>query len=319
MIFRSSSLNARGTADPFGLSRRQVVESLYTLHQLEARTGGKKKRKLRRSQWGLRFLRMAGVVVSLVSLTAFGHWVYKRAFFDNPDFQLKRVELGIPDGFRGTKILELAEVEQGMKMMAIDLEAMRDRLAAIPLVSRVEVTREFPDKLIIIIEEARPMAWLSCPAQGIEPFNAEKGWLIEEQGALVKCEMVTSRLATLPVIRVEDVYVSQSGEMMDSTVVRAALELMEASRVSLKGQGLEIVEISAKNTYSLRARYSNRMEVVFGLSKLEPALDDLRMILARSRADGRLLATVNLRVRRNIPVTYHQRLVAKPIDLGADG
>jgi len=264
-------------------------------------------------------LRVAGVLVSLVSLTVFGQWVYKRAFFDNPDFQLKRVELDIPDGFLGTKILEVAQVEQGMKMMGIDLESMRDRLESIPLVSRVEVSREFPDKLIIVIEEARPVAWLSCPAQGIVPFKEEGGWLIDERGVLVKCETLVPRFATLPVIKVEDIYVSKSGEMMDSTVVKAALELMEASRVLLKGEGLELVEVAAKNTYSLRVRYSNRMEVEFGLSDQELALGDLRKILDRSRADGRLLATVNLRVRRNIPVTFYQPPVAKPVDLGEGG
>ena len=109
------------------------------------------------------------------------------------------------EALAGTKVLEVAGVEQGMKMMAIDLEAMRDRLATIPLVSKVEVSREFPDKLVIVVEEARPVAWLSCAARGIEPFSESEGWLIDEQGDLVKCEIVTSRLATLPVIKVEDV------------------------------------------------------------------------------------------------------------------
>jgi len=106
---------------------------------------------------------------------------------------------------------------------------------------------------------------------------------------------------------------------MDSSLIRAALELMEASRVLFKEEGLEIVKVTAKNTYSLHARYSNRMEVEFGLSNMEVALDDLRMILTRFRAYGRLLATVNLRVRRNIPVTFHQPPVAKPINLEEGG
>ncbi len=327
MISRSSSPKTRRKADPFDLSQRQVVESLHSMdvmdrnhpiHQLEARTGGLKKRKLRRSRWGLRLLRVAAVTVSLVSMSAFGNWVYQRAFFDNPDFCLKKVELGIPEGFSGTKVLEVAGVEQGMKMMAIDLEAMRNRLASIPLVSRVEVSREFPDKLIIVIEEARPVAWLSCSARGIEAFSEKEGWLIGEKGGLVKCELVTARLAALPVIRVEDVYVSEGGAMMDSELVQAALKLMEASRSSLKGEGLEIIEVMAKNTYSLRALYNNRMEVTFGLSNLESALNDLRTILERSRADGKLLATVNLRVRRNIPVTFYQPPVAKPVNLEGD-
>ncbi len=332
MISRSSSFKARRKANPFDLSRRRVVESLHSMdvmdssrpahpidpiQQLEARTGGVKKRKLRRSRWGLRLLRVAAVVVSLISVSIFGHWSYRRAFFDNPDFCLKRVELAIPEGMVATDLLEVAGVEQGMKMMAIDLEAMRDRLVAIPLVSKAEVSREFPDKLVIVVEEARPLAWLSCVARGIEPFSETEGWLIDEQGRLVKCAAVTARLAALPVIKVQDVYVSEQGALMDSEVVQAALLLMEASRLSLKGDGLEIVEVSAKNSYSLSARYNNRMEVLFGLSDIKPALEDLRTILESSRADGKLLATVNLRVRRNIPVTFYQAPVAKPVELDA--
>lgn len=262
---------------------------------------------------------MAAVVVSLASLTAFGNWVYQRAIFDNPDFQLKQVELAIPEGFLGTRVLEVAGVEQGMKMLSIDLEEMRDKLAVIPLVSRVEVSREFPDKLIIVIEEARPVAWLACPAKGIEPFSVESGWLIEEHGFLVRCETMHSRFSSLPVIKVKDVYVSDSGEMLDPKVVNAALELMNLSQVALKGEGLEIVEVEAHNAYSMRARYSNRMEVVFGLKDPEQALKDLSVILARTRADGRLLATVNLRVRRNIPVTFYEPPVAKPVEMEEDG
>ncbi|MFK5922306.1 MAG: FtsQ-type POTRA domain-containing protein [Verrucomicrobiota bacterium] len=324
MKSQSSSPKARRKADPFDLSRRRVVESLHVMdvmdtnhpiHQLEARTGDRKKRKLRRSRWGLRFLKVAAVVVSLISLTAFGQWAYQRAFFENPDFCLKTVELAVPEGFSATKVLEVAGVEQGMKMMGIDLKGMRDRLSEIPLVSKVEVSREFPDKLMIVIEEARPIAWLACPAQGIEPYKEGNGWLIGEKGDLVKCEAVTARLASLPVIQVNDVYVSEQGTMTDSPIIRAALELMEVSSLLLKGEGLEIVEVVATNSYSLQARYSNRMEVVFGLSDMQEALMDLRTILERTRADGKLLATVNLRVRRNIPVTYYQPPVAKPVEL----
>lgn len=329
MISRSSSSKAKRKADPFDLSRRRVVESLHSMdvmdssrpvhpiQQLEARTDGSTKRKLRRSRWGVRILRVVTVLVSLISVSIFGHWSYQRAFFDNPDFCLKKVELAIPEGMAGTKVLEVAGVEQGMGMMGIDLEAMRARLAAMPLVSRVEVSREFPDKLIIVVEEARPVAWLSCKDRGIEAFSETEGWLLDEQGALVKCAAVTARLAALPVIKVRDIYVSEEGAMLDSEIVRAALELMQISSLSLKGEGLEIVEISAKNSYSLSARYNNRMEVLFGLSDIKPALEDLRTILENSRADGKLLATVNLRVRRNIPVTFYRPPVATPIDLNA--
>lgn len=319
MIFGSSSPKARHRADPFGLSQRRVVESLHSEHRLEVRTGEKRKRKLRRSRWGLRILRFAAVVLSVASLSLLGRWAWQRAFYDNPDFRLMRVELAIPDGFSGTKVLEVAGVEQGMKMMGIDLEAIRDRLVDMPMVSRAEVSREFPDKLVIVLEEARPVAWLSCPGKGIDPYSAGNGWLIDEQGALVRCDMVTPRFATLPVIQVEEVYAPESGMAVDSAEIEAALELMEASRAALEGQGLDIVEVVVKDAYSLRVRYSNRMEVVFGLADADWALADLRTILDRTRADGRLLATVNLRVRRNIPVTFFEPPVAKPVKMEGAG
>lgn len=319
MIFGASSQKAHRGADPFDLSRRQVVESLHSEHRLEVRTGEKRKRKLRRSRWGLQILKVAAVVLSVASLSLFGRWAWQRAFFDNPDFRLQRVELAIPDGFSGTKVLEVAGVEQGMKMLGIDLQAIRNRLAAMPMVSRVEVSREFPDKLVIEMEEARPIAWLSCPAKGIDPFRAGNGWLIDEQGGLVKCDMAASRFATLPVVQVEDVYAPESGMVVDSAEIQAALGLMEASRAALEGHGLDIVEVVVKDAYSLHVRFNNRMEVVFGLADVERALSDLRTILDRTRAEGRLLATVNLRVRRNIPVTFFEPPVAKPVNMEGAG
>lgn len=322
MIFRSSPKKARrNKLAPFDLSRKRVVESLYSMDTmesilaLEARTGGAAKRKLRRSRWGLRLLRTAAVGASMLSLLALAHWSYQRAFIENPDFVLQKVELAIPDDLSGNRVLEVADVEQGMNMMSIDLDSMRDRLAAMPMVSEVEVSRKFPDKLLIVIKGSRPMAWMACAAQGIEPFDAESGWLLDEHGILVKCAEVTPRLAALPVISVKEVFVSRVGAMVDSAIVRAALELMDTSRLALKGQGLEVLAVVADNSYSMRAVYNNRMEVVFGLSELDEALVDLQTILEHTRVDGKLLATVNLRVRRNIPVTFYSPPVARPVQL----
>ncbi|MCF6312373.1 MAG: FtsQ-type POTRA domain-containing protein [Verrucomicrobiales bacterium] len=322
MIFRSSSKKARRKkAAPFDLSRKRVVESLHSMDTmesilaLEARTDAPKKRTLRRSRWGLRLLRTAAIGVSILSLMAFAHWSYQRAFIENPDFVLQKVELAIPDDLSGNRVLEVADVEQGMNMMSIDLDGMRDRLAAMPMVSEVSVSRKFPDKLLIVVKESRPVAWMACAAQGIEPFDAESGWLLDEHGVLVKCAEVTPRLTALPVISVKEVFVSKVGAMVDSAVVQAALQLMDTSRLALQGQGLEVLEVVADNSYSMRAVYNNRMEVVFGLSDLDEALMDLQTILERTRADGKLLATVNLRVRRNIPVTFYSPPVARPVDL----
>ncbi len=317
MIFGPSSEKKYRRADPFNLSRRQVVESLHSEYCLEVRTGERRKRKLRRSRWGLRLLKGTAVILSLISLGLSGRWAWQRAFYDNPDFRLKRVELAIPDGFSGTKVLQVAGIEQGMKMMAIDLEAIRGRLVGMPMVSRAEVSRVFPDKMVIELEEARPVAWLACPGKGIEPYSAGEGWLIDEQGGLVQCDAVTPRFATLPVIEVKDVLAPEVGMVVDSTEIDTALALMEASRVALEGHGLYVVEVAVKDSYSLRVRYNNRMEVVLGLADVDRALSDLRTILDRTRAEGRLLATVNLRVKRNIPVTFFEPPVARPVDLDA--
>ncbi len=55
-------------------------------------------------------------------------------------------------------ITEAMAVERGTPILALDLDAMRDRLLALPWVREASIERQLPDTLLVQISERRPLA-----------------------------------------------------------------------------------------------------------------------------------------------------------------
>src|SRR3546814_13287745 len=55
-------------------------------------------------------------------------------------------------------LLDVLGVERGMPILAIDLEALQERVIALPWVRTARVERHLPDTLFIAITERRPLA-----------------------------------------------------------------------------------------------------------------------------------------------------------------
>src|SRR5207244_11600732 len=78
-----------------------------------------------------------------------------------PVFTTPRFKVGTVD-VRGTarvptaRVLAAAAVEPGTSLFRLDPRAIAGRVAAIPEIRRADVVREFPDRVVISVEERRP-------------------------------------------------------------------------------------------------------------------------------------------------------------------
>jgi cell division protein FtsQ len=76
----------------------------------------------------------------------------------NAGLSLQTVEVHGRGETRQADILGALGAARGAPLLGIDIDAMRERLSALPWIVSAEVERRYPDRLLVTVTEAEPMA-----------------------------------------------------------------------------------------------------------------------------------------------------------------
>jgi cell division protein FtsQ len=171
---------------------------------------------------------VVGGVLVLAGLVA---WiVYGTAFFGVREVQVSGGQLLTP-----VEIRDAADVPDGLSLARVDIAAVRDRVAALPPVERVTVTREWPGRVLVQVVERTPAA--------VVP-QGQRFVVVDSSGVVFRT--VPTRPAGLPLARVR-------APGRDDAATRAALEVLGALTTELRGQLVEVVVAGpARITVKLR-------------------------------------------------------------------
>jgi cell division protein FtsQ len=114
------------------------------------------RRRFARRQWRRRWLAWRAVLAALVAtaLLAGAVWV---VWFSSL-LTVNAVEITGTDTLKPGQVRRTAGVELGQPMVMANLGAIRTRIAALATVERVEVSRKWPDQVVIDITERTPVA-----------------------------------------------------------------------------------------------------------------------------------------------------------------
>jgi hypothetical protein len=96
----------------------------------------------------------------------------------------------------------------------------------------------------------------------------------------------------------------EAGKVVESVEARAALELLRMSTRSFMQTRFQIREIDLSKGYCLLVTDKNHIRVAFDFENLEQQLQRLEQLVSYAEDSKQELATVNLLVQRNIPVTF---------------
>ncbi|MEX2581213.1 MAG: FtsQ-type POTRA domain-containing protein, partial [Verrucomicrobiales bacterium] len=273
-----------------------------------------------------------GLIVKILAIVCLGvsvpigaKWGYEEIFFENEEFILKRLNIRTDGALGEAGLAEIANVSAGMNLMELDLERIRQRIKKLPQVDEVSVSREMPDKLNVIVRERIPVAWVSCPPQGIRPGDMERGFLLDEKGYLFRCLDLDDGMMALPVIEAFKLVEPVEGARLETEGMDSALALIvENDRIFGEG-AMEIHQVKLRNEWSIECVYRTGLQVTFGIFEIERGLKDLVTILNKTGSDSPALASVNVAARRNIPVTFAPEAegsavstVAEPVETGED-
>jgi hypothetical protein len=238
-----------------------------------------------------------------------GQTVAKRFFFENPDYRLTMIDMRTDGTLQREQILETTGVKEGENIFHVNLARVHDRLQQLPQVDEVQVIRKLPNEIDIKIAERKPIAWITSEKQIADPFASDAAFLVDARGVLMKEKQLLPEYLGLPLISGCASESLEPGGTIESFEGRAALQLLSLSTRSFMQTRFQIREIDLSKGYCLLVTDKNHTQVTFGFENLETQIQRLEKFLVYCDDSKQELATVNLMVQRNIPVTFTKTAV----------
>ena len=265
----------------------------------------------RRLQKGFFVLASLLIVLSLIGAGVFGaQRLLNSVFFTNPDYAVHSVEVATDGELARDVVLRTAQIDDGSNIFSINLSAVEDRLRALPQVEEVNVQRLLPDKLKIVIQERRPIAWIASADANKSGFNYDSAYLVDRRGIVLKPKGSAPEYMTLPIVIGVDLTNVTVGQPIDRDPVKAALELIRDCPEVLQSR-FQIATIDVSKEYCLVVSDKQRSVITFSTDTddLMAQLRRLAMLLSYCERSSKDLQSANLMAERNIPVVFNEPAV----------
>jgi cell division protein FtsQ len=104
-----------------------------------------------------KMIRLAFHLLALVLFAFVAHWAYVH-LLDDPYFRVKEIEVEGSRKIPRETLLSLAVIEGMPNLFSVKLKEVTKRLETHPWIEQVRVGKVFPDKILIQVEERKPMA-----------------------------------------------------------------------------------------------------------------------------------------------------------------
>src|SRR5437016_13410661 len=253
--------------------------------------------------------RMVLPAALLAAVYTGGREATRRLFFENPDYQLKTIELQTDGTLQREQVLKEGDLREGENIFKVNLARVHDRIQQLPQTDEVQVMRKLPGEIDIRVVERKPVAWITSDKEISDPFVSDNTFLVDARGVLMKQKKLLPEYLGLPLIVGCSSESLEAGKTVASSEAKAALELLRLSTRSFMQTRFQIREIDVSKGYCLVVTDKNHSRVTFGFDNLDTELQRLEQFLIYSDDAHRELATVNLLVQRNIPVTFGKAAV----------
>ncbi len=257
------------------------------------------------------FLRFFGMLAKLACLAAvltgigWGVWRgIEYAFYQNPDFSLKVIDLNSNPVIDEVGLVDVLEIDltADPSLFAINAGDAREKLLELPAITDARVERHLPGTLMVRIAARTPKAWLRCGEKPADPRVAG-GLLVDHHGIAYPCpELQLEEAVALPVIDLAD-STPAIGRKVDNPSLDHCLRLLDAARAADPEAVRWIESIRQANEWSLELVTRQGTRATFGLGDHARQMQSLRDALDHAAEKGYVIATINLIPKYNIPIT----------------
>ncbi len=229
------------------------------------------------------------------------HAVVNKFFLQNPEYDLRIVDVELDGLMSRDEATQIAGIEIGANIFRVDLAAAEQALRAIDQVATVTLERTWPDKITIRLTKRIPVAWIA-PA-GIDDPHYNRSLLLDAEGRTIKPYRVEPDYWRLPLIFVTDPYLTQQDDLLARADLKAALDLL-AARAAQPDSLLDIISIDATKGFALEVMDADKARFIFPPENPAAQLERLQKLLVNSRDNGRQIESVNLIPKKYTPVRF---------------
>jgi cell division protein FtsQ len=282
-----------------GNRNRRQTRSASNQHLLDVRVRRSTAKRQRRH----RVLSTSFSVVLWVALavgTCFGfHAIVNHFFLQNPEYNLRIVDVDLDDLMSRDEALRLSGITPGTNIFRIDLSAAERAFRQIDQIDTVTIQRDWPDKITLKLTKRIPVAWLA--QAGAEETG--RSLLIDTQGRTMKPYRIEPEYWHLPVILVSDPTLIEKKDPLTIADLQAALDLLEA-RAGQADSLLDIRSIDITKGFALDIVDADKVLVTFSPQDPAGQLKRLQKLLLNCQETGRKLESVNLIPKKYTPVRF---------------
>jgi cell division septal protein FtsQ len=272
--------------------RRRLLLEVKTRQKTATR---QKRRRIWQWVWLLLFW---GTFVTVLAVSA--QTVLEKFFFENPDYNLERIEVNRPDLLSAEEIEHLTGIAPGMNLFRLDLGTAQTRLSRIPELERVSIERVLPDTLRVSLVVREPVAWL---ADAADPPELQPYLLVEASGHFFRPHKILPSYYDLPLITGGRIADLEANDILHREDLREALALLQTIRFSNETT-LSVRTVDISKGFCLEVRDRGDALVIFDIGSYPAQLARLQKLLDHCAETGRELEMVNLIPQRNTPVRF---------------
>lgn len=298
-INKNSRENRRKRRDPYKLDVK-----VRSSQRVQAQVG--------RGMLWLATLMAAGLVV--FGLYQAFTFLVSKSFTENAAYSINEIKIETDGTLPRSQVVELAGVREGQNLFAVDLPGVRAALESHPVIRRAEIRRLLPDKLQIIISERVPIAQVytktvrDAAGRVTAPPAA---YLIDATAVVMKPVGVFGATGAggkpavrLPLLTGVDAKLIKLGRRIESEQVQKALDLVHLCEGTEFAPLLDFdrVDVTVEGFLVMVMRQGGL--VTFAAENLTTQLKRLKIVLTHPARAGRVIATCDLSVGLNVPVTY---------------
>ena len=201
-----------------------------------------------------------------------------------PLFGLSAVRVTGIQAVPGAEVLAASQVRIGEPYLGLDLAAIRARVAALPRVAAVRVTRDYPSSLRIAVTERPAVASVSTGA---------RFWLVAADGTVL--DSVATRPPGLPYVA----GVPLPAGLRPGSRLPSGNELANAlTALGAMDPKLErlVTGVNARSLDSLEFTLDDGSRVLYGLAVDQPAKDAAALLVRRTlKREGREAQRIDVR------------------------
>jgi hypothetical protein len=251
------------------------------------------------------------LILAAVSGIGWGVWQgVERAFYKNPDFQLKVIDLNANPVIDEAGLAEIVGIEPPPSLFDIDLDKITTRLKALPGIAEARSERHLPGTLVIRVVARTPRAWVSSQADTAEVRHSG-GLLVDRNHIAYPCpDLQLEAAMKLPMIQLPDSenFPIAAGRSLGHPELVHCFRLLDSAFAADPESIHWIDSVKQVNAWSLLLVTRQGTSSTFGLGDHERQIHNLRTAMDHSNQKGYTIDTINLIPKVNIPITLRSEV-----------